>query len=429
MLEVVAGNVARGRELLTWVDRLDQPMSPHGLAHAEAARAWLHGVAGEFELAVDAALRGMEAVRGDRTMAGGRARPVVVTAIMLDGMGRSDEALSTLLSLDADMAPRWNRPFVDFATALVCYRRGEWDDALVHIDAGLLAAEEVGFGMAVCWPFAIGTLIAAARGEAASAAAWLRKADGLVTPGSLGAEWMAFATARLELAAGRERRAAAIMAATVDAVVAASAPALLVNCGVDAVRLNLAVDRAAARRGADALAAMLDRTASPVVVALADWAAGLVDQDAQLVAGAADALRVCHRIPEGARADHDAAVMHAAAGDAPDARRLATAAAAVYQGLGADQLRRHLLAELRGHGLDLRPRRSSPRPTSGWASLTDTERAIVALIAEGLSNTDIGERLFVSRRTVESHLVRVYGKLDVRNRAELAARSIQALGR
>ncbi len=69
---------------------------------------------------------------------------------------------------------------------------------------------------------------------------------------------------------------------------------------------------------------------------------------------------------------------------------------------------------LRGWG----PRR---RPPAGWDSLTPTELKVVALVAEGLTNPQIGERLFVSKRTVSAHLRNVFGKLGVSTRAELAA--------
>ncbi|MFB9831883.1 helix-turn-helix domain-containing protein [Actinoallomurus acaciae] len=64
------------------------------------------------------------------------------------------------------------------------------------------------------------------------------------------------------------------------------------------------------------------------------------------------------------------------------------------------------------------PRR---RPSNGRAGLTPAERSVVRLAAEGLSNPDIGARLFMSRSTVKTHLSHVYTKLDVTSRAELAA--------
>jgi DNA-binding CsgD family transcriptional regulator len=76
----------------------------------------------------------------------------------------------------------------------------------------------------------------------------------------------------------------------------------------------------------------------------------------------------------------------------------------------------------------LRGRRSRDRPTSGWDSLTSAEREVVRLVREGLSNREVGERLFISPRTVGHHLAHVYDKLGIRSRGalikELAGREI-----
>ncbi|HEU0285597.1 MAG TPA: LuxR C-terminal-related transcriptional regulator, partial [Nocardioidaceae bacterium] len=68
-----------------------------------------------------------------------------------------------------------------------------------------------------------------------------------------------------------------------------------------------------------------------------------------------------------------------------------------------------------------RARGARDRPASGWASLTPTEREVVRLVVDGLSNPEIASRLFVSRSTVKTHLSHVYAKLGVANRTELAA--------
>ncbi len=60
-----------------------------------------------------------------------------------------------------------------------------------------------------------------------------------------------------------------------------------------------------------------------------------------------------------------------------------------------------------------RGRGQRKRPTSGWASLTPTERDVVRLVSEGLGNKDIATRLFVSPRTVQTHLTHVYTKLGL----------------
>ncbi|MDQ6672416.1 MAG: alpha/beta fold hydrolase [Chloroflexota bacterium] len=69
-------------------------------------------------------------------------------------------------------------------------------------------------------------------------------------------------------------------------------------------------------------------------------------------------------------------------------------------------------------------RRSAARPKLGWPSLTPSERDVVGLVAEGLSNRQIAERLFISRYTVETHLKHVFAKLMVESRVELAALAV-----
>jgi DNA-binding CsgD family transcriptional regulator len=63
------------------------------------------------------------------------------------------------------------------------------------------------------------------------------------------------------------------------------------------------------------------------------------------------------------------------------------------------------------------------RPQTGWGSLTPAERDVVRLVAEGRSNAEIGERLFISLNTVKTHLTHVYAKVDVDRRADLAAQA------
>jgi DNA-binding CsgD family transcriptional regulator/tetratricopeptide (TPR) repeat protein len=62
---------------------------------------------------------------------------------------------------------------------------------------------------------------------------------------------------------------------------------------------------------------------------------------------------------------------------------------------------------------------SSDRPAVGWAALTDSELGVARLVAEGLTNREVAERLFVSPHTVNSHLRRVFAKLGVNSRVAL----------
>jgi DNA-binding CsgD family transcriptional regulator len=70
-------------------------------------------------------------------------------------------------------------------------------------------------------------------------------------------------------------------------------------------------------------------------------------------------------------------------------------------------------------GYAQRGRGQCKRPTTGWASLTPTERDVVRLVSEGLANNDIATRLFVSPRTVQTHLTHVYTKLGLTSRVQL----------
>lgn len=97
-----------------------------------------------------------------------------------------------------------------------------------------------------------------------------------------------------------------------------------------------------------------------------------------------------------------------------DAQRHLGEAAATFRRIGAtpwaDRARHQ--AELAG------ARRSKPRAV-GPNELTPQERAVIAEVARGRRNREIAATLFISPKTVEAHLTRIYRKLDVRSRTEL----------
>jgi predicted ATPase/DNA-binding CsgD family transcriptional regulator len=142
------------------------------------------------------------------------------------------------------------------------------------------------------------------------------------------------------------------------------------------------------------------------------------------------------------------AAVAAEAGSYREATRLLGAAHTIRQRMGAVRFKVHdaadeaLVATIR-NGLDendfdaawtegtalsteeaiayaQRGRGERKRPFSGWASLTPTELDVVRLVGEGLGNKDIAARLFVSHRTVQTHLTHVYTKLGVTSRVQLA---------
>jgi DNA-binding CsgD family transcriptional regulator len=64
----------------------------------------------------------------------------------------------------------------------------------------------------------------------------------------------------------------------------------------------------------------------------------------------------------------------------------------------------------------------------GADALTPSERRVAALAAEGSSNREIAQALFLSVRTIETHLGRAYTKLDIASREELAAALVAEQG-
>jgi DNA-binding NarL/FixJ family response regulator len=104
--------------------------------------------------------------------------------------------------------------------------------------------------------------------------------------------------------------------------------------------------------------------------------------------------------PEVAMAEARAALV---AFQALDAARHADAAAALLRSLGA--------------------RTASPR--SSGAVLSKREAEVLELLGHGLSNPEISERLFISRKTVEHHVGNVLAKLGLRSRSEAAAYAVR----
>ena len=117
----------------------------------------------------------------------------------------------------------------------------------------------------------------------------------------------------------------------------------------------------------------------------------------------------------------DAAALLARDGRTSAATDLLHQALACYADLGARHRSAHARARLRAFGVHVGASGKRGRPQSGWAALTRTELQVVQLAAERLSNPEIAQRLFMSRRTVETHVSHALAKLNVTSRRDLIA--------
>ena len=140
-----------------------------------------------------------------------------------------------------------------------------------------------------------------------------------------------------------------------------------------------------------------------------------------VLAAAAGAYRNGARPLDAAQAAEDAGAAFIRQGDGARGRPLLQEAVAGYERLDAGRDLARAEAALRKIGIRRSRAGARGRPKFGWASLTVTERTVAGLVAEGLSNPQIGERLFVSRRTVQTHVGHVFAKLGLSSRAQLAA--------
>lgn len=180
------------------------------------------------------------------------------------------------------------------------------------------------------------------------------------------------------------------------------AAAFACRSGLDAVEmdaLHTAV-RFGDRSQAGRLGALKRRLATPLATAIADHARGLADHDGDLLDDAAGRFASIGVLAMAA----DAAA-HAASEHARSARRAAELESAA-------QARR--LAGRCGLRSPAVTRVTNPLP------LTDREREIATLVATGLTNRQIADRLCLSFRTVEGHLYRMFTKLGIGDRDHLA---------
>jgi DNA-binding CsgD family transcriptional regulator len=155
----------------------------------------------------------------------------------------------------------------------------------------------------------------------------------------------------------------------------------------------------------------------PDMAVAADHARGLLDQDPAVLQRAARSYAAA-RARAGAL--EDAGNAWAGQGDQRRATTLLSQAYALYKEPDdADELAR-VRSSLRAAGTRLHHRAHADRPAFGWDSLTDTERRVADLVAQGLSNRQVANRIFLSTHTVAFHLRHIFWKLGITSRVQLA---------
>lgn len=322
-----------------------------------------------------------------------------------------ERAMHACLEIGTNLGTGWDAPIRHGVQATEHYRTGAWDDCLAECEAGLTLSSEHGLGLADILLLGLTALVHLHRDQMAESAKAIAAAQHALTSGGprIGFDHLTWAQALALEAAGEASEAVDTLMRVVQAAGWFSMYGVVARSGPDLVRLAVGAARAdAAAIGRDAAAEISRRSGGPVARASALRAEALVTNEAGPARAAVTALRDTNRRPDLAGALEDAGRI----GRDP---RLLEEAAALWDTLGArrDLQRVRQLA-------DLPPAQSRGRATSGWASLTRSERKVVDLVGEGLSNPEVAARLYLSRRTVETHLYHVYEKLGVGSRVELA---------
>jgi DNA-binding NarL/FixJ family response regulator len=336
-------------------------------------------------------------------------------AFLLGCQDRVDEALEEAAAARR-VATRVGPHSASAVTVLPWFWSGAWDELMTELDVREQVAAEAGVEPGAS-ERAIRAYLLLRAGDS-TAEDHLAHAERLLSErGAHGA--VHFATWTRALLTERQQGPAAGLAALAPAVLARRSDLLFLRLvGPDAVRLAL---EARERATAEQMSALLDDVASRLGTvtarAVALHARARVSDDNALLE---EALALLVETP--ARPDERAAVLAHVAGrvrraDPARADVLMDEAVAIWRRLGAH-------ADADRH---TRPSRTRARPVVGWESLTEGERRVVELLARGLRNKQIAAELFLSPRTVETHVSRALQKLQASSRVELAATALAHL--
>jgi DNA-binding NarL/FixJ family response regulator len=309
--------------------------------------------------------------------------------------------------------------------ALFC--SGRLADARAEAEAAIEMADEIGDGaygyinhiaLYVLGQVALHTGDLDGLSQARSSAARLRQAETCPSSQRLGA-WL---TARV---ADAEADAALVAGAGVqalDPLALGPLPATSPRMYADAAALTRILLRTGQRADAESVVARLEDFAArhpdfPFLDCAALHARAVLDSDADL---ALHAVTLSQGDP---RPLVRAAVLEDAGRLLPDQRAaeavpLLQTSLAAYSAAGAELDAARVRSLLRARGV--RPPGGGPRSAPDWPELTESELAVVNLVARGATDREVAERLYLSPYTVNSHLRHVFTKLGIRSRVELA---------
>jgi DNA-binding CsgD family transcriptional regulator len=352
--------------------------------------------------------------------------PRYFLGVALLGADRFAEAKETLEAgrRQADqLGTHWGRPHYHAAVGRHHVYTGEWDDAVAEFEAGVAQSEETGSRAVLVWLHGALARLAVHRDDLPTAEEALGRAVATqaATRIQFGLVSMLWAEALLHEARGEADTAVRMLARLWRLATTSGIVSEVRDVGPDLVRLACIVGaRDLTRSVIETLEEAALRAGTPSYEGAALYCRGLAERDPELLLAAVAAYRRSGRPVETAMALEQAAVPLGQAGRLTEAAPLVDEAITTYEQVGAVRDAARAVATLRSFGIRRGRRGPRRRPTTGWASLTVTEQHVVRLVIEGLTNAEVGQRLFISRRTVETHLAHVFAKLGISSRRQLA---------
>jgi DNA-binding CsgD family transcriptional regulator len=379
----------------------------------------VHGMRGEEEAALPLFERALAVAEGDPSMADLRLMLQINQAAALGDLDRYDEAINAAEQACERADTTGNMVRLAQAKSVLTellFDVGRWDEALERADAG---SAGTGDPYVECCDHGHAAKIRLHRGDPAAAQDLV---DAQVYAARLGERLVGSLTQARCLDREQADASAEALAILVDGLARCTEEIEQTSdLLADAVRLALAVgERERAREMVRKAEEVVGEKAVAHRSAVALHCRGLYDRDvAHLVAAAAHYERAGRPLPR-AQALEAAGMVCADAGDIANGRTHFTDAYTIYSDLGAEWDLARLQARFRAFGIRRGPRFQHRRSQQGWGSLTPTEVKVVGLVAQGMSNPQIADKLFLSRRTVQTHVSHVLTKLELHSRTEIA---------